>query len=135
MAFTLAVKDLPGYTLAKKVYDAFPGRGILKKVFVGALAVGAAVGLVAVGIIGIMAVGAWLLALPALLALGVIVSFVALFAFAISAIRYVMNFNFEISDQEIEAQIKESFNQYYGMLGETTGKLLATWFVAHYLVA
>lgn len=124
MAFTLAINDLPGYNIAKKVYDSFPGRGIVKKVIVGALALGAAVGLVAVGVIGIIAVGSWLLALPALLALGVIVSFVALFTFAIAAIRYVMNFNFEISDQEIEAQIKESFNQYYGMLGETAGKAL-----------
>ena len=124
MAFTLAVKDLPGYNLAKKLYDAFPGRGKLKKIIVGTLAVGAAIGLVVVGVMGIMAVGAWLLALPALLALGVIISFVALFTFAIAAIRYVMNFNFEISDEEIETKIKESFDQYYGMLGETAGKAL-----------
>lgn len=124
MAFTLAVTDLPGYNLAKKIYDAFPGRGKLKKIVVGALAVGAVVGLGAAGIIGIIAIGSWLLTLPALLAIGVIISFVALFAFAIAAIRYVMNFNFAISDQEIENQIKESFNAYYGMLGETAGKAL-----------
>ncbi len=124
MAFTLAVTDLPGYNLAKKIYDAFPGRGKLKKIVVGALAVGAVVGLGAAGIIGIIAIGSWLLTLPALLAIGVIISFVALFTFAIAAIRYVMNFNFAISDQEIENQIKESFNAYYGMLGETAGKAL-----------
>jgi hypothetical protein len=135
MAFSLALNDLPGYQLAKNIYDSFPGRGKLKKIIVGTLAVAAVVGLAVVGVWGILAVGAWLLALPALLSLGVIVSFTALFMGAIAAIRYVMNFNFAISDEEIEDQIKESFNQYYGMLGETAGKLSATWFVAHYLVA
>ena len=124
MAFTLAVSDLPGYSMAKKLYDALPGRGKLKKIIVGGLAIGAAVVAVSVGIIAILSVGAWLLALPALLALGVIVSFVALFTFAVSAIRYVLNFNFAISDEEIEAQIKASFNAYWGNLGEVAGKSL-----------
>lgn len=124
MAFTLAIADLPGYSIAKKIYDAFPGQGKLKKIIVGALALGVAAVVVSIGIIAIVSVGAWLLALPALVALGVIVSFVALFTFAVSAIRYVMNFNFLISDEEIEAQIKASFNAYWGTLGEVAGKSL-----------
>ena len=124
MAFTLAIADLPGYSMAKKLYDAFPGRGKLKKIIVGALAIGAVAVVASIGIIAIVSVGAWLLALPALVALGVIVSFVALFTFAIAAIRYVLNFNFAISDEEIEKQIKESFNQFYGTIGETAGKSL-----------
>lgn len=124
MAFTLALKELPGYQLAKNLYDALPGSGKLKKIIVGSLAVVAATGLVVVGVIAIASFGAWLLALPALAALGVIVSMVALFMGAVAAIRYVMNFNFAISDAEIENQIKESFNQYYGMIGETAGKAM-----------
>ena len=126
MALTLSLKELPGYKTAKAIYDSFPGQGKLKKIIVGVLAVGAIAAAVAAGGAGIFALitfGSWLLAAPLLVQLGVLVGLTALFAFGIRAIQYIWNFNWAISDTEIEAQIKQSFEGFYGLFGEFVGSL------------
>jgi hypothetical protein len=125
MAFSITLQELPGYKTAKALYNKLPGKGKLKKFLVGALVAGTIITGISLGIIGVfglIAFGGWLLTLPLLLALGVIASLTAVLFFVISAINYVWNFNWAISDTEIEAQIKESFNIFYGLLGETMGK-------------
>lgn len=127
MALTLSLKELPGYKTAKAIYDSFPGQGRMKKVIVGVLAVGAIVAAVAAGAVGVFALitfGTWLLAAPLLVQLGVLLGLTALFAFGIRAIQYVWNFNWAISDQEIEQQIKASFDGFYGLFGEFAGSLM-----------
>lgn len=125
MSFSITLQELPGYKTAKALYDKLPGQGKIKKILVGALVAGTIIAGISAGVIGVfglIAFGGWLLSLPLLGALGVIVSLTAILFFVISAINYVWNFNWAISDVEIEAQIKESFNIFYGLLGETMGK-------------
>ncbi len=127
MALTLTLKELPGYKIAKSIYDQLPGKGKMKKVIFGVLAVGAIAAAVAAGSVGIVALisfGTWLLAAPLLVQLGVLLGLSALFAFGIRAVQYVWNFNWAISDTEIESQIQQSFEGFYGLFGEFAGSLM-----------
>jgi hypothetical protein len=125
MALLLKLQDFPGYKIAKAIYDKLPGQGIIKKIAVGALVVGTIIAGISLGCIGIAALfsfGAWVLTLPLLIQLGVIVSLTAVFTFVIMAIQRIWNFNWNISDKEIEKQIEESFNAFYGLIGTFAGK-------------
>lgn len=127
MALTINFKEMPGYKMARALYDKFPGKGIVKKAAFLTVAISAAFAAGGVAILGIAAIvgfGIWLFSLPLLAALGVIITLSVIFALVVAGIRYIYNFNVQISDKEIEANIKNSFNKYYGLLGEFSGKLV-----------
>jgi uncharacterized protein YjbJ (UPF0337 family) len=123
MALSLNIREFPGYQMMKNLYDALPGSGIVKKVVVGLVIGAAVVGIVGAGIAFFVGASAFLLTLPLLVQLGVIISIAAVFTLIVVAVQTVYNFNFAISDEEIESQIKAKFDQYYGRVGEILGKM------------
>lgn len=125
MALTLKLQDFPGYKIAKAIYNKLPGQGIIKKIVVGALIAGTIIAGISIGCIGIAALfsfGAWVLTLPLLIQLGVILSLTAVFTFVIMGIQRIWNFNWNITDKEIDKQIEESFNTFYQLIGAFAGK-------------
>lgn len=130
MGFSLALKDLPGYKTFQGVKNWIVGKlpsGIpigIRKNWANTLIVGGVLGiagLAVAGIAGILLLGGWVLSLPALAGLGIILTFSALFVAVVGGINYLVNFNWQITDADIEKKIKESFNQFYGLVGEATG--------------
>lgn len=108
--------------MMKNLYDALPGSGIVKKVVVGLVIGGIIAGVVGTGIAFFVGASAFLLTLPLLVQLGVIISIAAVFSLIVIAVQTIFNFDFLISDADIEAKIKASFDQFYGRIGETAGK-------------
>ncbi len=125
MAGSLTLTDFPGKKTLSAIYAALPGKGIVKAIVVG-VGIGAVIvaGITAglVGIPALLAMGAAFLTLPLLLQVGILVGIAVILALVALAIRTLINFNFDVSDATIDAQIKSSFAQFYGSVGEFLGK-------------
>lgn len=61
-----------------------------------------------------------------LVQIGVLLTLSGLFMFVITTLQVLYNFNWLVSDVEIDAQIKAGFDSLYGLLGATTGRAMAT---------
>lgn len=92
------------------------------------LAVGALVGAAAIFFLSpfIIAGGALFLSAGLLIQVGVLLTLSGLFMFVITTLQVLYNFNWLVSDAEIDAQIKAGFDSLYGLLGATTGRAMAT---------
>jgi hypothetical protein len=125
VAGSLTLTDFPGKKTLSAIYAALPGKGIVKAIVVG-VGIGAVIvaGITAglVGIPALLAMGAAFLTLPLLLQVGILVGIAVILALVALAIRTLINFNFDVSDATIDAQIKSSFAQFYGSVGEFLGK-------------
>lgn len=125
MAGSLALADFPGKKTLTAIYNALPGKGLVKAVVV-AVGVGAVIvaGITAglVGIPALLAMGAAFLTLPLLLQVGILVGIAVILALVALAIRTLINFNFDVTDASIDQQVKSSFSQFYGSVGEFLGK-------------
>lgn len=125
MALTIKKENLPGYKTAKAIYNALPGKGIVKAVVVGVSVAALVVAGIAAAVYGIpLLIGAvtTFLAAGLLTQIGILISVAIIFTLILGAIRYVYNFNWMIGDNEIEKQIEESFKKFYERVGEVVGR-------------
>lgn len=90
------------------------------------LAVGALVGAAAVFFLAPLVIAGVGLFLSAglLVQLGVLLTLSGLFTLIITTIQIIYNFNFQVSDPEIDNQIKAAYDSLYGMTGGLLGKSL-----------
>lgn len=90
------------------------------------LAVGAVVGVAAVLFLSpfVIALGAAFLSAGLLIQIGVLLTLSALFTFVITTIQILYNFNWAISDEEIDKEIKAAYDSLYGLTGGLLGKSL-----------
>lgn len=137
MALILKKETLPGYKTAKAIYDKIPGGGIVKKVIVG-VAIGAVIiGALAAGAIGIAAlisvVGGSLLG-SSLLAAGIIAALPAVILLLGNVARTAFTFNWNVSDKELDQELKSSLESLYSQLGEVAGTAVG-WLVCGILPA
>lgn len=134
MAITKRIQDFPGNKTFLKLYDSIPGSPLVKNIITGVLVTAAAVAVVGAVAIVAGAASAGLVALAGaftsflgaglLLQVGVIVALGALWYGIRTAAGYAYRFNWNISDKEIENQIKSAQDALYRPLGEATGKLV-----------
>lgn len=90
------------------------------------IAVGVIVGVAAIWFLGPLvagAVGAFLSA-GLLVKIGVLLTLSALFTFVITTIQILYNFNWAISDEDIDREVKAAYDSLYGMTGGLLGKSL-----------
>lgn len=90
------------------------------------LAVGVVIGIAAIWFLAPLAVagvGAFLSA-GLLTQVGILLTISALFTFVIGTIQILWNFNWLVSDKEIEQEIKAAQNGLYGIAGELVGQSL-----------
>lgn len=123
MGLSLNIREFPGYKMMKSIYDSLPGSGIVKKVIVGLVIGGAVLGIVGAGLAFFIGASAFLLTLPLLVQLGIIVTLTAIFSLIVIAVQTIYNFDFAITDTEIEEKVKSAFDAYYERVGEVAGKL------------
>lgn len=90
------------------------------------LAMGALVGVAAIFFLAPLVIGGIGLFLSAglLVQIGVLLTLSGLFTLIITTIQIIYNFNFQVSDPEIDNQIKAAYDALYGMTGGLLGKSL-----------
>lgn len=123
MGLSLSIREFPGYQMMKSIYDSLPGQGIVKKVVVGLVIGGLIAGVVGAGIAVFIGASAFILTLPLLVQLGVILSIAAVFSLVVVAVQTIYNFDFAVTDKEIDEKIKKAFDQYYERVGEVAGRM------------
>jgi hypothetical protein len=124
MGLIKSKEKLPGWQTAKALYDKLPGSGTVKKVIVGATAAVLLVGALAAGAIGIAAMLTWVAGSvlgSVLLAAGIIALLPAVISFIGTAVPILYNFNWNVSDAQIESELKAALVNLYGQLGESAG--------------
>jgi hypothetical protein len=124
MALVLKKETLPGFKTLKKIYDLIPGGGQMKAILVTAVAGALIVAGIAAGAVGICAllgyIGGSLLG-STLLTAGIVAALPFVFKGLAGAIRTLYTFNWNISDKEINENIKSSLANLYGTLGTAAG--------------
>ena len=125
MAGALTLNDFPGKKTLSAIYNALPGKGIVKAVVVTAGVGAVIVAGIAAGMAGIpalLAMGAAFLTLPLLLQVGILIGILVILTLVLAAVRTLWNFNWDIPDADIDKQIQQSFSQFYSSVGEFLGK-------------
>lgn len=134
MAITKQIKDFPGNKTFLKLYNSIPGSPLVKNIVTGVLVAAAAVaigGAVAItvggasaGLVALAGAFSAFLGAGLLVQVGVIAAIGALWYGVRTAAGFAYSFNWNISDKEIENQIKAAQDALYRPLGEATGKLV-----------
>lgn len=127
MAIVKKISDFPGFKTAKSWYDKLPGSGIIKAVVVGtavaAITALAVYGAVA-GVLALVPLVTALLAAPLLVQIGVVVTLVAVFGALVRVVSTIYNFNWQISDKQIDTQINQAYDAIFETFGEAVGSSL-----------
>lgn len=117
-------EDLPGWKMAKSLYDMLPGSGKVKKIVVGVLALAGAVAVGGLVIIGIFSAIAWVAGSvfgATLLATGVIAALPLVIKLIGVAAPAILNFDWNISDEQIDEQLNQAIQAFYSQVGEAAG--------------
>lgn len=119
MARQLTLANLPGYKKSAEILKKF-GTPRMRTVIGALFAHGRRVVLFSLGIIGLK-FGLGGLLSSNLFKFGLLASLPQLWGFVVNTVQYVFNFNWNITDKELDQQIEAKINTFYGMIGQTAG--------------